>query len=55
MIHPFDQSGILRGADHVSRYLGRPNSLLEMLRATVDRSPLNEAIVEIGGDRKSVV
>jgi len=51
MIHPFDQSGILRGVDHVSRYLGRPNSLLEMLRATVDRSPLNEAIVEIGGER----
>src|SRR5277367_596833 len=51
MIHPFDQSGILRGADHIARYLGRPNSLLEMLRATVDRSPLNEAVVEIGGER----
>ncbi len=51
MIQPFDQSGVARGADNISRYGGRPESLLEMLRATVDRWPLNEAIVEIGGER----
>jgi long-chain acyl-CoA synthetase len=51
MIRPFDQSGIVRGPDNIARYQGRPNSLIEMLRATVDRSPTNEAIVEFGGDR----
>src|SRR5437868_14977502 len=51
MIRPFDQSGVKRGPDNIARYLGRPGSLLEMLRATVDRSPTNEAIVEIGGER----
>ena len=51
MIRPFDQSGVTRGADNISRYGGRPNSLIEMLRATVDRSPRSEAIVEIGGER----
>ncbi len=51
MIRPFDQSGIVRGADNIARYQGRPNSLIEMLRATVDRTPTNEAIVELGGER----
>src|SRR5271154_1685109 len=51
MIRPFDQSGITRGADHIARYDARPNSLLEMLRSTVDRTPANEAIVEIGAER----
>ena len=51
MIRPFDPSGVVRGADNIARYTDRPRSLLEMLRATVDRSPANEAIVEIGGER----
>lgn len=51
MIRPFDQSGITRGADGIARYDNRPNSLMEMLRATVDRAPNNEAIVELGGER----
>ncbi|HLG98510.1 MAG TPA: AMP-binding protein [Bryobacteraceae bacterium] len=51
MIRPFDQSGIARGTDHIARYQNRPASLVEMLRCTVDRSPNNEAIVELGGDR----
>src|SRR5579872_7570367 len=51
MIRPFDQSGIVRGSDNIARYQGRPNSLIEMLRATVDRAPTNEAIVELGGER----
>ena len=51
MIRPFDGSGIVRGSDSIARYQGRPNSLLEMLRATVDRAPTNDAIVELGGER----
>ena len=37
MIRPFDETGITRGADQILRYDKRPNSLTEMLRATVDR------------------
>ena len=51
MIRPFDMSGITRGADQIARYDGMPPSLIEMLRATVERSPSSEAIVEIGGPR----
>src|SRR5260370_28542810 len=50
-ILPFDMTGITRGADQIKRYDGRPASLLEMLRATVDKQPAKEAIVEIGGPR----
>jgi long-chain acyl-CoA synthetase len=51
MIQPFDMSGITRGADEIKRYDGRPESLIAMLRATVDDRGANEAIVEIGGPR----
>lgn len=51
MIRPFDYAGIIRGADGVACYDGRPQSLIEMLRATVERSPNSEAIVEMDGDR----
>src|SRR5579871_3886343 len=51
MIHPFDRSGVTRGPDNIARYDNRPTSLLAMLRATVDRCPANEAIVDIGGER----
>jgi acyl-CoA synthetase (AMP-forming)/AMP-acid ligase II len=51
MIRPFDQSGITRGLDNIARYDNRPNSLIEMLRTTVDRVPNNEAIVELKGER----
>ena len=51
MIRPFDQSCIARGEDGIARYLNRPASLVEMLRLTVDRTPTNEAVVELGGER----
>jgi acyl-CoA synthetase (AMP-forming)/AMP-acid ligase II len=51
MIRPFDYSGITRGADGISRYDNLHNSLVAMLRATVDRSPEAEAAVELGGER----
>src|ERR1700680_1230007 len=50
-IHPFDESGIERGADGIARYQNRPQSLVEMLRHTVDHAPQAESIVEVGGPR----
>ena len=47
----FDTSGIERGADGIARYIDRPASLVAMLRATVDRAPDREAVVELGGQR----
>jgi acyl-CoA synthetase (AMP-forming)/AMP-acid ligase II len=53
MIRPFDQSGITRGPDGVARYDDRPTSLIEMLLATRERVPDDEAVVELGGERLS--
>lgn len=53
MIRPFDCSGITRDALGVAHYDNRPASLVDMLRATVERSPDHEAIVEVGGERVS--
>lgn len=51
MIRPFDQSGITRDSQGIAQYPDRPDSLVEMLRATVDKSPDHEAIVELDGER----
>jgi acyl-CoA synthetase (AMP-forming)/AMP-acid ligase II len=51
VLHPFDESGIERGADGIARYNGRPRSLVEMLRSSVEQSPNAEAVVEVGGPR----
>jgi acyl-CoA synthetase (AMP-forming)/AMP-acid ligase II len=51
MIRQFDGSGITRGSDNIARYDGLADSLIAMLRRTVDQSPNNEAIVELGGER----
>ncbi len=53
MIRPYDYSGVTRGADGIARYDNLHNSLVEMLRSTVDRSPGAEAVVELGGERVS--
>ncbi len=53
MIRPFDYSGITRDSHGIAHYDNRPNSLVEMLRATVDESPDHEAIIELGGERVS--
>jgi acyl-CoA synthetase (AMP-forming)/AMP-acid ligase II len=50
-LQPFDQSGITRGADGVLRYQDRPDSLVEMLRRSVEAAPDDEALVELGGGR----
>jgi long-chain acyl-CoA synthetase len=52
-IEPFDQSGVQRGADGVRRYTRLPDSVVAMLRASVDRSPDAEAVVELDGRRLS--
>jgi len=49
--NPFDTSGVERGADGIARYTGRPVSLVQMLRASVERDPGAEAVVEVGGER----
>ncbi len=51
VLHPFDESGITRGADGVARYQNRPQSLVAMLRSTVEKTPNAEAVVEAGGER----
>jgi long-chain acyl-CoA synthetase len=51
MIRPFDDSGVTRDANQIARYDVLPRSLIEMLRATVDRVPAAEAVVELGGER----
>jgi len=47
--NPFDESGVERGADGLARYLDRPRSLVQMLRASVERDPRAIALVEVGG------
>ncbi|MDQ6607018.1 MAG: AMP-binding protein [Actinomycetota bacterium] len=50
---PFEASGVQRGADGIARYSGRPDSLVHMLRASVQRDPDAPSIVEVGGQRLS--
>jgi acyl-CoA synthetase (AMP-forming)/AMP-acid ligase II len=49
MSTPFDSSGVTRGPDGIKRYDGLPDSLVHMLRASVDLHPGREAVAEIGG------
>jgi long-chain acyl-CoA synthetase len=51
VIRPFDESRITRGPDGIARYQDRPQSLLHMLRATVDKWNDKEALVEPGRGR----
>ena len=50
---PFDMSGVVRSDDGVLRYSTLATSLLDMLRASVDRHPDRECIVVLGGERVS--
>jgi long-chain acyl-CoA synthetase len=50
-ILPYDMSGIVRTDDGILRYTGLPDSLLDMLRNSVERWPDRECIVIIGGER----
>ncbi|MGA3185763.1 MAG: AMP-binding protein [Bryobacteraceae bacterium] len=50
-MHPFDQSAITRDPSGIAHYDNLLPSLVAMLRATVEKSPHAEAIVEAGGPR----
>lgn len=47
--NPFDSSGISRAADGRPQYDALPDSLVAMLRASVDRGPDALAVAEVGG------
>jgi long-chain acyl-CoA synthetase len=48
---PFDASGIERDVSGVAHYAALPDSLVAMVRASVERCPDVEALVEVGGER----
>ena len=52
-VQPFDARGIYRDEHGVAQYAGRPDSLVAMLRATVERWPDQEAVAEVDGDHLS--
>ena len=47
--YPFDESGVERDAAGVKHYTDLPESVVAMLRASVDRDPGGEAVVEVDG------
>jgi long-chain acyl-CoA synthetase len=49
--NPYDMSGVSRTPDGVARYTNRPDSLVHMLRATVERAGDGLAVAEIRGGR----
>ena len=48
---PFDTTGITRGDDGIARYDHLAPSVVAMVRASVERHPDVEAVVEVGGER----
>src|SRR5436305_2431015 len=49
--NPFENSGVERGPDGAKYYTGRPESLVHMLRRSVDRDTSALAVAEVGGER----
>jgi long-chain acyl-CoA synthetase len=47
--NPFDDSGVRRDERGLARYVDRPDSLVHMLRASVERDSDAVALVELGG------
>jgi long-chain acyl-CoA synthetase len=47
--NPFDESGVERDASGKARYVDRPASLVELLRASVERDASATAVLEVGG------
>ncbi len=47
--NPFDETGVVRDANGRARYRARPDSLVQMLRASVEREAQSRALVEVGG------
>ncbi len=48
---PFDTSGVIRDGSGIAHYQDLPDSLVAMLRASVDAQGDTEAVVEVGGPR----
>src|SRR5215470_5268635 len=51
--NPFDNSGVLADRNGIRRYPGLHESVVSMLRDSVDADPSAEALVEVGGARLS--
>ena len=49
--NPFDHTGVRRGNEGIPRYGGLRESVVHLLRASVDREPGALAVSEVGGDR----
>jgi acyl-CoA synthetase (AMP-forming)/AMP-acid ligase II len=47
--NPFDETGVVHDENGVARYVGRPASLVEMLRTSVDRDPDAVVLLVVGG------
>ena len=52
-LRPFDEGGVSRGADGIKRYDDLPASVVELVRARVEATPLREAVVVLDGPRVS--
>jgi len=52
-MQPFDTSGVTRGKDGIMRYDELPADVVSMLRASLERAPQDEAVVELDGPRVS--
>jgi len=51
--NPFDETGVERDADGVARYGDRPESLVHLLRASVERDAQATALAMVGGSSLS--
>lgn len=51
--NPFDSSGVQPDENGVRRYAKLPDSIVAMLRESVDADPRAEALAEVGGERIS--
>ena len=49
--NPYETEGVERGADGIARYVDRPDSIVHMLHASVQRGRDATALVEVGGPR----
>jgi long-chain acyl-CoA synthetase len=47
--NPYETEGVERGADGIARYVDRPDSIVHMLHASVQRGRDATALVEVGG------
>jgi acyl-CoA synthetase (AMP-forming)/AMP-acid ligase II len=48
--NPFDRIGVEHSGDGIARYTGLADSLVQMLRASVERDPAAQAIAEVGAE-----